>query len=101
MLATKKPPGDWRSAAILRSASLVKPSMVSAYKAILRVVLLNLCVRDDRADVGAGGDSRDDPDGDARGAQRLELGIARPGADQSHASASHRRQAFANRMQRA
>src|SRR5438067_11054902 len=46
MEATKKPPGEARSAAILRSASLVKPSMVSAYMAAVLSLRMGGCPGD-------------------------------------------------------
>src|SRR5947209_2005749 len=50
MLATKKPPGEARSAAILRSASLVKPSMVSLYIVGLGSLEVGCCMVDRFAD---------------------------------------------------
>src|SRR2546423_14675664 len=50
MLATKKPPGEARSAAILRSASLVKPSMVSLYIVVLDSLEVGCCMVDRFAD---------------------------------------------------
>src|SRR2546421_10547936 len=50
MLATKKPPGEARSAVILRSASLVKPSMVSLYIVVLDSLEVGCCMVDRFAD---------------------------------------------------
>src|SRR5438067_3618145 len=55
MLATKKPPGEARSAAILRSASLVKPSMVSVYMVVLCSSEVGCCMVERFADDDEGG----------------------------------------------